>query len=94
MPLQFMFESVDGEKTIVPTVSGDYFHVNRELKANGMKPSEVTEFEYQHRLAHRAGQRLGLIDAELTFDGWADTIAEFRPESGDASGEAEATPAP
>lgn len=92
MASRFAFET-DGEKVIVSTVSGDYFRVNRELKAEGMDIGDVTVFEYQHRLAHRAGQRLGLIDKKLTFNKWADTVAEFSDEKDDDPGEAEATPA-
>lgn len=94
MASRFTFETADGSKQTVTTVSGDYFHVNRALAAEGISTGDVTVFEYQHRLAHRAGQRLGLVPADLDFLTWADTVAEFSDEpEADDEGEAPATPA-
>lgn len=91
MATTFRYTDEAGVTRDVTLVSGDYIRVNLEIRKElGISPSELTVFEYQHRLVHRAGQRLGFIDTD--FLTWSDTIAEL-DEAEDAEGEAEATPA-
>ena len=92
-----VIETEDGSKHEVKVFSADYIGVNRELEAEGRRPSLVSQIEYEHRLAHRAGQRAGVVPTDQSFDDWLETGADAeRPEkAGEAeeSGEARATPA-
>jgi hypothetical protein len=88
--------TIDGVEHTVTVMASDYIHANRALRSEGMSASETTVFEYEARLAHRAGQRSGVIDKDLEFLDWADTVEDLSDVEAEAGGEgeAEATPAP
>ena len=74
MALKFEFTVVEtGEKHEGRMVDGDLMRVNRQLRDEGMKPSDISLVEYYALVTHRAARRLSLTTIEDAYD-WGDTV--------------------
>lgn len=97
MGLRFAFTVGETEEKHEGRIlDGDLMRINRQLREDGMSPSDITLVEYYALVTHRAATRLGLTTIQDAYD-WGDTV-DVNVESDaedekDAEGEATATPA-